>query len=361
MSERTGRPHLHTFAGAVKGTGLFRQITAKSLQRAAAECLIAVLALTSLTAISYRLHVNLATAGLLYVIVVVLASRTAGFVASIVASVVAALCLADLAPPGHSFQVADPLDALAVVAFLMTAVVIASLVSNLRRMTEKALSSVNRALIDAEERERARIARDLHDDIGQRIALLAIRIDEISSDPPNPGIRVQTAIEELQTQIHELAVDIQGLAHALHLPKLEHLGLIATMRSFCHEFGRRHKVAIAFGSRDLPLIPPADVSLSLFRVLQEALHNSVKHSGAQQFAVELFAVSDAIHLLVRDGGLGFNVEAADKAKGLGLVSMHERIRLVNGELSIESQPGRGTTIHACVRIGDTSHAAKAAR
>lgn len=291
---------MQSFAEAVKETDIFKQITAKCLQRAVAECLIAALALISLTAISYRLHVNLAIASLLYVIVVVLVSRTGGFISSVVASIVATLCLAHLAPPAYSFRVAEPLDALAVLAFLMTSVVIARLVSNLRRMTEEALSSVDRALIDAEERERARIARDLHDDIGQRVALLAIRIDEISTDLPNPKVQVQTAIEELQTQTHELAVDIQGLAHALHVPKLEHLGLVATIRSFCNEFGRRHKVAIAFRSRDLPFIPPADVSLSLFRVLQEALHNSVKHSGAQQFMVELFAVSDTIHLIVRD-------------------------------------------------------------
>jgi signal transduction histidine kinase len=360
MSREQRRTELESFVEVAKGTGIFKQITAKSLRRAVAECLIAALALISLTAISYRLHINLATASLLYVIVVVLVSRTGSFVASAVASIVAALCLAHLAPPAHSFQVADPLDALAVAAFLMTSVVIARLVSNLRKMTEDALSSVNRALIDAEERERARIARDLHDDIGQRIALLAIRIDEISTDLSNPNVQVQTAIEELQTQIHELAVDIQGLAHALHVPKLEHLGLVATMRSFCHEFGRRHKVAIAFRSRDLHFIPPADVSLSLFRVLQEALRNSVKHSGAEQFAVELFAVSDAIHLVVRDWGLGFNVEAAKKAKGLGLVSMHERIRLVRGELWIRSQPSRGTTVHACVRFTTRSRSGKAA-
>jgi signal transduction histidine kinase len=286
-------------------------------------------------------------------------SRTGSFVSSVVAAIVAALCLAHLAPPAHSFQVANPLDAIGVIAFLMTSVVIAGLVSNLRRMTEKVLLSVDRALVDAEERERARIARDLHDDIGQRIALLAIRIDEAATDLPNPEVRVQTAIEELQTQIHELAVDIQGLAHALHVPKLEHLGLVATMRSFCHEFGRRHKVAIGFRSRDLPIVPPPDVSLSLFRVLQEALHNSVKHSGAQQFGVELFAVSDTIHLVVRDFGLGFNVEAVKRANGLGLVSMCERIRLVKGELSIESQPGRGTTIHACVPIASRNRSAKA--
>jgi len=350
---------LQSFAEAVKGTGIFKQITAKSLQRAVAECLIAALALISLTAISYRLHANLATASLLFVIVVVLVSRIGGFVSSGATSIVAALCLAHLAPPAHSFQVADPLDAIAVIAFLMTSVVIAGLVSNLRRMTEKVLSSVNRALIDAEERERARIARDLHDDIGQRIALLAIRIDEISTDLPDPEVRIQTAIEELQTQIHELAVDIQGLAHALHVPKLEHLGLVATMRSFCHEFGHRHRVAIVYRSRDLPIVPPPDVSLSLFRVLQEALHNSVKHSGEQQFDVDLFEVSGTIHLVVRDVGLGFNVEKAKKANGLGLVSMHERIRLVNGELSIESQPGRGTTIHARVPIASGNRSAKA--
>ena len=123
------------------------------------------------------------------------------------------------------------------------------------------------------------------------------------------------------------------------------------MRSFCREFGHQQKVEIDYRSHDLPSPLPLDVSLSLFRVLQEALHNSAKHSGARQFEVELFEASNAIHLIVRDSGLGFNPEVATKGRGLGLISMQERIKLVKGEFSIDSQLNRGTTIHARVPLG----------
>jgi signal transduction histidine kinase len=122
------------------------------------------------------------------------------------------------------------------------------------------------------------------------------------------------------------------------------------MESFCKEFGHQQKVEIDFKGHDLPSPTPMDVSLSLFRVLQEALHNSAKHSGVRQFEVELFEASDAIHLIVRDLGLGFNPDAAMNGRGLGLISMQERMKLVKGEFSIDSQLKRGTTIHASVLL-----------
>jgi signal transduction histidine kinase len=310
--------------------------------------------------VSYRLHLNLTTAALLYVIVVVLLARAGDFVSSIIASIIAALCLAYLAPPAHSFRVDDPLDDVAIVAFLSTSLIIARLVSKLRKLAQEALSSVNRRLIDAEERERARIARDLHDDIGQRVALLHVRFEQLRTDLPNPTVAVLTTMDESLKQIEELSTDIQGLAHALHSPKLEYLGLAKTMRGFCKEFGHEQKVEIDFKGYDLPSHPPMDVSLSLFRVLQEALHNSAKHSGVRQFEVELFEASNAIHLIVRDFGLGFNPEAAMNGGGLGLISMRERMKLVKGEFSIDSQLKRGTTIHARVLLTSGSSSARAA-
>jgi signal transduction histidine kinase len=227
-------------------------------------------------------------------------------------------------------------------------------------MAEEAQSSVNRGLIDAEERERGRIARDLHDDIGQRIAMLALKLGKLRTDVPNPTVEVLTTMDQLQRQIEELTNDIQAVAHTLHSPKLEYLGLVTTMRSFCKEFGHQQKVEIHFKSHDLPSPVPQDVSLSLFRVLQEALQNSAKHSGARQFEVELFEASDAIHLIVRDSGLGFKPEAAIKGRGLGLISMQERIKPVKGEFSIDSQLKRGTTIHARVPLSSGSTSARAA-
>ena len=118
------------------------------------------------------------------------------------------------------------------------------------------------------------------------------------------------------------------------------------MRGFCQEFGEQQKVEIDFKTHDLPSTLSPDISLGLFRVLQEALHNSAKHSGVRHFEVRLWGTSDEIHLTVSDSGAGFDREAAKESRGLGLVSMEERLKLLDGTFSIESQPKRGTTIHA---------------
>jgi signal transduction histidine kinase len=333
--------------------GVLVHLATKGIKHAIMECAISILVLVILTAACYRLHLNLTTTSLLYVIVIVLVARLASFVPAVVVSITAAMLLAYIAPPAGSLSVDDPLDVVAVSAFLVTAFVISKLVSRLRRMREEALSSVNRALIDTEERERARIARDLHDDIGQRMALLAIKFEELRTDVPNaaPTADVVT-IDELVKELAETSRDIQVLAHTMHSPKLEYLGLVKTARSFCKEFGNQHKLEIDFRSTELPNPLPIEVSLSLFRILQEALHNSAKHSGARQVAVELFETQDTVQLIVRDSGQGFDLQTAVKNRGLGLISMQERIKLVKGELSIDSQPMRGTTI--CARVPTNS-------
>src|SRR6201993_3422410 len=169
------------------------------LSRSTAECLVASLALILLTLVFYRLHFNLATASLLYVIVIVLLSRAGSFVSSIVASVVAALCLAHLAPPAYSFRVDDPLDVVAIAAFLVTSFIIASLVSRVRKQTEEALSSVSYKVIEAEEQERQRIAKDLHEGIGQRVTLLVIEIEQLKADSLN-GVEMASRIDGVLKQ-----------------------------------------------------------------------------------------------------------------------------------------------------------------
>jgi signal transduction histidine kinase len=165
---------------------------------------------------------------------------------------------------------------------------------------------------------------------------------------------------ELQKQTTEIATDVQSLSHELHTSKLEYLGLAVAMRSFCREFGEHHKVEIDFQSHDLASPVPPDISLCLYRVLQEALHNSAKHSGGGHLEVQLWGTSDQIYLTVRDSGLGFDSEAAKESRGLGLISMQERVKLVNGTLSIESQPKRGTTICARVPLSTGSDSMRAA-
>ena len=153
---------------------------------------------------------------------------------------------------------------------------------------------------------------------------------------------------------------IQSLSHELHSAKLQYLGIAGTMRGFCREFGEQQKLEVDFNAHDLPSPLSPDITLCLFRVLQEALHNSAKHSGVRHFEVRLWGTSDEIYLTVKDSGAGFDREAAKEGGGLGLISMRERLRLVHGELSINSQPKRGTTIHACVPFDSGSYSARAA-
>jgi PAS domain S-box-containing protein len=218
-----------------------------------------------------------------------------------------------------------------------------------RKLAETALANVNHRMIEAQERERTRIARELHDDIGQRLALLAINLAQLQQNGAAlPEIR--SRVGELKNQASEIAADIPTISHRLHSSKLESLGLAAAMRGFCIEFGEQQKVEIYFESRDLPNPLSPDISLCLFRVLQEALHNSAKHSGVRQFKVRSWGTTNEVHLTVNDSGSGFDKEAARASRGLGLISMDERLKILNGTLSIESQLGRGTTIHAFVPI-----------
>ena len=153
---------------------------------------------------------------------------------------------------------------------------------------------------------------------------------------------------------------MQALSHELHSSRLEYLGLTSGMKGWCKEFGDHRRVEIDFKSHDVPTNLPSEISFCLFRVLQEALQNAAKHSGVKQFEVRLAGVNDEINLTISDQGVGFDVEAAMKGRGLGLTSMRERLRLINGQLSIDSQPRRGTTIHARVPFSTTSSSAQTA-
>ena len=220
-----------------------------------------------------------------------------------------------------------------------------------RKLAETALANVNHRMIEAQEQERRRIARELHDDIGQRLALLAINLSQLQQHAA-PEIRGR--VGELENQASEIATDIQAISHRLHSSKLEILGLAAAMRSFCNEFGEQQKVEIEFETHDLLDPLPPDISLCLFRVLQEALCNAAKHSDGRHFEVQSWCMPNEVHLTVSDFGSGFNKDAAKASRGVGLISMHERLKILNGTLSIESQHKRGTTIHAFLPINSAS-------
>ena len=212
-----------------------------------------------------------------------------------------------------------------------------------RKQMEEALSAMTRKLIEAQEQERARIGRELHDDINQQLAMLAVELDQLQHSPAE----IPNGVQEIQNRIRDVSADVQALSHDLHSSKLQILGVAAGIKSWCREFADRQKVDIDFKS-DVSSVLPFELGLALFRVLQEALHNSMKHSGVQHFKVRLTECRNEVHLTVSDSGAGFDVEAALQGKGIGLTSMRERVRLVNGKINIKSKPLGGTTVHVCV-------------
>jgi len=220
-----------------------------------------------------------------------------------------------------------------------------------RKLAEEAVASVGRRLIEAHEEERTWIARELHDDIAQRIALLAIELGRFDDHGPDSVVDTHEYVRHAQQRISDLGQDIQALSHRLHSSKLEYLGLVPAAKSFCSELSDQQKVRIDFQHSDMPAEISKEISLCLFRVLQEAMQNAVKHSADQNFTVSVRGTKEGISLIVSDSGVGFEWQDAMNRQGLGLISMRERLRLVNGELSIQSVPGRGTTVLAHVPIG----------
>jgi PAS domain S-box-containing protein len=215
-----------------------------------------------------------------------------------------------------------------------------------RKQMEEALSDMSRKLIESEERERARIGRELHDDIGQRLTMLALELKQLPTDPSE----LQSRVRKLQNQTIEISKDVQALSHELHSSKLEYLGVVAGIRSWCREFAERQGMEVDFKD-EVRSVLPFGIGLCLLRVLQEALHNFVKHSGVKRIEMQLAEQANEVHLTIRDSGKGFDIEAARQGRGLGLTSMQERVRLVNGTFEIQSRPMGGTTIRVRVPLG----------
>ena len=219
-----------------------------------------------------------------------------------------------------------------------------------QKLGQQALEKVSGQLIEAQEKERSRIARDLHDDICQRLALLSMELDQANRSSNGSPEATKKNLYDIRKHCSEIARDVQSLSHQLHSSKLDYLGIAAAIRGFAEEFSKQHDVNVQFSERGVPADLPKDVSLCLFRITQEALHNAVKYSGVDQFTVELSSAEDVIHLVVSDPGAGFDVEEAKRGKGLGLLSMQERIHLVHGNFSVESRPWQGTKVIISVPV-----------
>jgi len=317
--------------------------------RSAVPGLLGAVGLALVTFICFRFQVGLATAALLYLMIVVLMSLKGSFVSSTVVSVLAIGCLDYFfTVPLFTLGMNDLQSYVAMIVFLATSLIITRLVSRVRKQGEEALSSVSYKVIKAEEQERHRMATELHEDIGQRLTLLALGIERLKTDTLDPSVDVPSRMDAAWKQTLEILTDVKALAHELHSPRLEYLGIAAVMSSFCKEFGERKRVGIDFRSDGLPSAIPSEISLCLFRVLQEALYNAVQHSGVRQVDARLWGTSDQIQLTVSDLGVGFNLKKGRQDGGLGINRMQERLKLVKGNLSIDSRPKRGTTV--CARV-----------
>ncbi|HUL34475.1 MAG TPA: MASE1 domain-containing protein [Candidatus Eisenbacteria bacterium] len=217
-----------------------------------------------------------------------------------------------------------------------------------RKRSEEALAAMSGRLITAQEEERTRIARELHDDLNQRMAVVQIGIEEFAEGSSGLSFEAKQRLHNLAEIISDVSSDLHGLSHQLHPATLEILGLVTSLKRVCTEFSAQHNLDVQFVYKDIPEEISSDVTLCLLRIVQEGLRNIVKHSGAATGQIELFGFGGEIHLCISDSGCGFNMESAKDAPGLGLVSMRERLRLVGGQLSIESQSTFGTRIR--VRI-----------
>jgi signal transduction histidine kinase len=217
-----------------------------------------------------------------------------------------------------------------------------------RKLAEDALMAMSGRLITAQEEERTRIARELHDDLSQRMAILQIGLEQFKQGMPDISCNALQQLNALAETAREVSSDIHSLSYQLHPSRLELLGLVASLKGFCREFSSQHNINVQFLHDNISGQIPKDVTLCLYRITQEALQNVVKHSQSMEAEVELSGHSEEIELCISDSGRCFDVESAKRAAGLGLVSMRERLRLVGGRLSIESAPSQGTRIRVRV-------------
>ena len=219
-----------------------------------------------------------------------------------------------------------------------------------RKKVEEERKELSNRFIRAQETERTRIARELHDDIGQRLAILRIqmlRAGRAVSDMPD---KTHPSIPNLAENVKEIANRITEISHQLHSSHLEYIGLKSAVENACREFEAEYRTRVKYTSERLDAKVDGIIGLCCLRVVQEALHNIGKHSSAQNVEVSLSTSQDHLGLLVIDDGAGFDLEQARLASGIGLISMRERVHMVGGQFEITSVRGEGTRVRASVPL-----------
>jgi PAS domain S-box-containing protein len=218
-------------------------------------------------------------------------------------------------------------------------------IADLKR-SQQELEELSGRLIHAQEEERKRVARELHDNFGQRLTVLSMELAQRLAAPQTPE-QVSGCLRDLSDKLKEISRAMNSTAHQLHSSHLEVLGLVSAVQGLCDEFSRQYGIHASFTHNAMPARVPPDVALCLFRIVQEGLQNVAKHSGALSCEVTLRGTREGIHLAIKDPGIGFDTARLRLKPGLGFVSMRERLRLVGGEMTVESSPSRGTdvTVH----------------
>lgn len=220
------------------------------------------------------------------------------------------------------------------------------------RQGREELRSLTARLLTAEEEERRRLARELHDDLNQRVAALAFDASCSGADPAVPDEEIRERFRDLSIRISGLADTIRTVAQELHPSRLEDLGLATALRAYCEEFSSRHGLALTFGRRGRLSSVPHEIGSCLYRIAQEALVNAAKHSRSSRAAVRVLGAPNGYALFVRDFGVGFDPDIVrSRRTGLGIVSMEERARLVGGVLRVKSAPGGGSLVRVWIPEG----------
>ncbi len=218
------------------------------------------------------------------------------------------------------------------------------------QQSRRELRALTGRLINAQEEERKRISRELHDDLSQKLALLAFDTGSLLQALPASVDEIKESLRNFQVRVVQLSQDVRRISHQLHPSILEDLGLTAALGELCEEFSAREGIEVQFEQEAMPKALSVDVASCLYRVAQEALHNVSKHARASHARLKVRGSPEGIHLCICDTGVGFDSEAGLSRPGLGIVSMEERVRLVHGEFSINSQPGQGTEVRVFVPL-----------
>ena len=217
-----------------------------------------------------------------------------------------------------------------------------------RTRADEALRALTGRLIEAQEAERRRLARELHDGLNQQLAMLAVELGMLAQQIPVSSATIRDQLLNLRDRAERFSNDLRHMTHQLHPAALEHLGLVSALRSHCTEFSRHEGMRVWFHvSGDVRSKNP-EVDVCLYRIAQEAIRNAAKHSHAKEAWVEIRQQRDAIRLSVLDKGVGFDLTTLKVGRGLGLVSMRERVELISGSLRIKSAPGEGTCVEVRV-------------